>query len=318
MSQELRVRAQRLRGTRDEGRGTIKSAISLSSIVHRPSSLPVRQAGIVPACPAGRHRPSFFTVYLLFAIYCLLRFADTATAQEWKEIKGEHFIVYSTGNDRFSKDVLWNAEKYYSRIADDLGYPRYSEFWQWENRVKIYIYQDQVSYVNSHNFPQWSYGMAIYNKKEICTYMGSADFIGAILPHEITHLMFRDFVGLGWNIPLWLDEGVAQRQEPKKRNIITKAIKQIYSKNEIIPLENFFKVDIRNEKDEKIVRSYYIQAMSIIDFLIRKYGSDNFIHFCRNLRDGKNIEEALAFAYPTSIRSLSDLEERWRKYIKQI
>ena len=61
----------------------------------------------------------------------------TAAAQGWEELKGEHFIVYYLRNEQFAKDVLYRAEEYYKNIAADLGYPRYSEFWLWEKRVKI-------------------------------------------------------------------------------------------------------------------------------------------------------------------------------------
>ena len=42
-----------------------------------------------------------------------------------------------------------------------------------------------------------------------------------------------------------------------------------------------------------------------------------FISFCHQLRDGKNFLEALEFSYPTSIRSIQALEEKWQIYIKE-
>ena len=37
-----------------------------------------------------------------------------------------------------------------------------------------------------------------------------------VLTHELTHIIFREYVGFGWNVPLWLDEGVAMFMEKKK------------------------------------------------------------------------------------------------------
>ena len=48
-----------------------------------------------------------------------------------------------------------------------------------------------------------------------------------------------------------------------------------------------------------------------------EYGASRFNSFCRQLRDGKSIEDSLKFAYPVSIRSIKDLEEKWQKYIME-
>jgi len=66
---------------------------------------------------------------------------------------------------------------------------------------------------------------------------------------------------------------------------------------------------------DNLVNTYYIQAVSLVGFLIGTYGSENFAGFCRQLRDGKNLDEALKFTYPSQIRSLEELEDKWREYL---
>ncbi|MDB4349908.1 hypothetical protein OAA99_03040, partial [Omnitrophica bacterium] len=150
--------------------------------------------------------------YRLVTLFLLLLFVltGTAAAEDWKELDSDHFVIYYTQDEKFAKEVTRNAEDYYKDIATDLGYPRYSEFWTWANRVKIYIYPDHASFLKASGQPQWSHGMADYTKKKILSYLWSEMFIDSILPHEIAHLVFRDFVGFTGKIPLWLDEGVAQ------------------------------------------------------------------------------------------------------------
>ena len=72
----------------------------------------------------------------------------SAYAVEWKELSSDHFIIYYSGDRKFAKGVADKAEYYYRRIAADLGYPRYSNFWTWDNRAKIYIYPDQSNESN--------------------------------------------------------------------------------------------------------------------------------------------------------------------------
>lgn len=234
---------------------------------------------------------------------------------EWQELRGDHFIVYFVENKKFATDVLWQAEKYYRRIADELGYERYSNFWQWDKRVKIYIYKNREDYLKNTGQKKWSEGMADYGNKTIISYAWNKDFLEALLPHEMTHLIFRDYVGFKGEIPVWLDEGVAQWQEPAKRSAVKFAIREMVKRNSIIPLDKLMRMDIRMEKDEELVDAYYIESISLVEFLITRYGSRRFIGFCRQLRDGKSMNEALRFSYPTSIRSIEALEKEWKRYI---
>lgn len=244
------------------------------------------------------------------------------TLRNWKELKGDHFVIYYGKGDsegdgaRFARDVLRVSESYYRQISLDLGYQRYSKFWQWENRVKIYIYTTRDEYLKATLQPKWSHGIADYTKKEISSYYWSEEFLQSILPHEITHLIFRDYVGFKGEIPLWLDEGVAQWEEPAKRAVVRQVMKSVLEKGKALTIEQLMAFTLGGkEEDEEAVTNFYIQAVSVIDFLIREYGSQNFIHFCRQLRDGKSLNEALKFTYPTSIRDLNQLEEKWKKYI---
>lgn len=251
-------------------------------------------------------------ITILFAMAILL--APAAVAEEWAELKGDHFIIYYQTEDRFASEVLRKSESYYRKIGSDLGFTRYSNFWQWDNRVKIYIFPDHEGYRKATNEPAWSEGVVHYTKKEIRSYAWSKGFADALLPHEITHLIFRDYVGFKSDIPLWLDEGVAQWQEPAKRAVVRKTAKLNLNAGKVFPFDQMTSFSLGQRNSDEIV-AFYVQAASLVDFLIRQYGSDGFVTFCRQLRDGKSMNNALKFAYPTSIRNQNDLEEKWKKYI---
>ena len=52
--------------------------------------------------------------------------------------------------------------------------------------------------------------------------------------------------------------------------------------------------------------------------MIEKFGSNAFSGFCRELRDGKTVEEALSLAYPLQIHNLQEFEDGWREYLKTV
>jgi hypothetical protein len=133
---------------------------------------------------------------------------------------------------------------------------------------------------------------------------------------------------------------VAQREEEAKREEIKAMAKKRFKENTFLSMSDMMRLDlgsithldriyirVNRLKDDKkgvlflsgnnLISSYYLQSVSIVDFLIDRYGSDNFAHFCRELRDGKTIEEALGFAYPSHIRNIKELEDRWREYLEK-
>lgn len=256
----------------------------------------------------------FVFFYLLFSIFYFPLQQNAAHAQEWQELKSEHFIVFFTDDQAFAKEVSLKAEGYYKSIASELGYQRYSGFWTWDNRVKIYIYPDKTAFAAATGEKEWSEGMADYFNKKIVSYVWNQGFLEALLPHEITHLIFRDFVGIEGAIPLWLDEGVAQWMEPKKREMLHGAMQHLITRGEILSLDKMMNLDIRRATDTTLVQTFYVEAASLVGFLVRQYGSGDFIGFCRQLRDKKNIDEALTFAYPTTVRDLEKLEQKWLEY----
>jgi len=262
-----------------------------------------------------RHRSGIWLV-LGVALFCCLT-PNKLEAQEWAEIKSEHFIVFYVTNKKFAKDVSKKSEHYYNRIASELGYQRYSGFWTWDNRVKIYIHPDKASYLKASDQPEWSEGVANYTDKEISSYAWSEGFLDALLPHELAHLIFRDYVGFKGEVPLWLDEGVAQWMEPHKRKLVKQVVARLADEGKLMSLRRMMTLDIRQKGSEELVSAYYVQAMSLVSFLIREYSAARFTNFCRQLRDGKSIEASLTFAYPTYLRSLEDLEKAWVQDIRE-
>lgn len=260
------------------------------------------------------YRALMFFFCLLSPVSCLM---SVVYADSWKELKGDHFIVYYQNNEAFAKQVARRAEFYYNQIASDLGYPRYSNFWQWENRCKIYLYASEEEFKRLTGQPFWSHGMAHYTKREIHSYERDDDFTESVLPHEIAHLIFRDFVGLGGQIPIWLDEGVAQWCEPQKRELAKKISRYLIATDKDLHVQDLTATDPARLEGEAAVQAFYMQAVSLVDFLVRGFGGQSFTSFCRELRDGKRFEDALRSTYPGRIETLQELDQQWRRYASQ-
>ncbi len=234
----------------------------------------------------------------------------------WFEEKTTHFVIYYRGaKDSFLYNLIDKAEDYYDRIADDLGFRRF-DFWLWDNRAKIYIYDDAEQYQQETRQPAWSAGCASPQQKTIYTYPNAQGFFDKVLPHEMGHIIFREFVGFdNPAVPVWLEEGVASYQELKRDSGVRMQLKAAVARNKFIPLEMLKNMSPQLMPDTEAVALFYLEAAGAVDFLIKEYGKDSFVLFCQELRDKRVFDRALTYAYP--LRDIKDFDDAWQHYINE-
>lgn len=255
----------------------------------------------------------------IMGLCSLCAFPLAGHAEEWLEKKSKHFIAYYLDDATFASAVIQRAEQYYSRINVELGFSHVVKRdrvpWLDDRRCRIYLYRDQDEFVEATGSPSWSGGKTIYQERIIWSFEGSDQFMDGILPHELAHILFREFVGFNNpRVPLWLDEGVAQYAEVAKREKALNYMKQALEQGVYIPLEKISAVGV-GEDDTALAELFYMQSASLVHFLISKYGSGRFIDFCRALRDGRNIERALTSGISSYLDSLVRFEEAWKRYV---
>lgn len=259
-----------------------------------------------------------YIIFLLAITSFLFCFYVYALEKDFKEKRSTHFIVYyKKGVDQdFINDIIETAEEYYDEIASNLGYYRY-KFWLWDDRAKIYIFTDQLSFQKETNQPSWSGGCASYHEKKIWTYPHASGFFDSILPHELGHIIFREFVGFGYNIPLWFEEGIASYQEKSKRYAAKNTVKELLSKNQLLSIEELSVIkSARDIIDKETAEVFYAEAVNIIYFLISKYGAYRFAKLCKNLKENTSLDKALRKTY-YNIKNTQDLNKEWIRYLRQ-
>lgn len=250
-------------------------------------------------------------------LLCFVSFLNVALAQdlseEWIEKKSRHFIIYyDSGIDPiYAKRIFYKAESYYKTIIRSLGFRRF-DFWTWDNRCKIFLYSSQKKYYNDNERPKWSTGEVNIRQRAISSYIQGEDFLDSVLPHEVAHLIFREFVGDKKWVPLWLDEGIACFSEAKSRPERLRIARSLVWANMYIPLEDLTKINSPNSIILPVI--FYSQAASLVDFLLTDYGKDDFLGFSRKIRDGENWQEALRAVY--DFETVAKMEEAWVEYLK--
>ncbi len=251
-------------------------------------------------------------VLLIFFLSLPWALADN----NWRINKSTHFVVYYKGApEGFIAEVAEKAEDYYDSIASSLGFRRF-DFWLWDNRAKIYIHDNAAGYQAATGQPGWSGGCAKVREKIIHSFPYAKGFLETVLPHEMGHIIFREFVGFdNYAIPLWLDEGVASYQQKLKYSAGIKAeVRNAIGKGSFIPLERLSRFNPQFAMSNESVQLFYAEASSVIEFLIKEFGRDSFILFCQALRDKKDLDRAIASGYP--LGNIRELNQAWQKYLR--
>src|SRR5215470_9038981 len=184
-------------------------------------------------------QPALLTLCLLC---CLCTMPATSSAQAWQEKTSTHFRVFYQQNPAFAAAVLEYAEAYYNQIRLDLGLTHVVQRdqvpWLWEQRCQIYLYSNRQAYAQATSAPAWSGGFVQYQRRTVYSFLGAPAFLEQILPHELAHIVFREFVGFdNGRIPRWLDEGVAQYAELSRREEAWGSMRQWLVQGIYIPFE---------------------------------------------------------------------------------
>ena len=281
-----------------------------------PSPLSLRErAGVREASRIWRPR----WLLVLCLLCCLDGVSVIAAAETWQEKSSTHFRVFYQQNPAFATAVLQYAEAYYSQIRLDLGLThvvqRDQAPWLWDKRCQIYLYTDRQAYRQATGAPAWSSGFVNYPRRMVYSHLEVSSFLEQTLPHELAHIIFREFVGFeNRQIPRWLDEGVAQYAEVSRREAAWDVMRQGLAQDIYIPLHQLNALQVGHASGGT-AHVFYTQAATLVQFLLAAYGPKRFIDFCSNLRDGYSVERALSFATGGSIASLGALEDAWRAFL---
>lgn len=229
----------------------------------------------------------------------------------YKTEETSHFLLSAYSS---SGAALYSAlcEENYNRIMQDLGLYSFVP----ARPYNVSVYRDAAEYRAKTGQPQWSGGAAYGNA--LLLYEG--DGLKATLGHEMTHLVFNEFMGLAHTAELrWLNEGVAvyeeSRSNPVSAAYYAARVADSISPNPI-PFSQMLNLAPQSESERNVNR-WYAQVGSVAGFMIRQGGSFNFSLFLSKLRDGASVDKAVEATYAGAWKSLSDVEKAWLLEVKR-
>lgn len=141
---------------------------------------------------------------------------------------------------------------------------------------------------------------------EVVVYEPLSSAVGGTLDHELTHAFF--FYYLGGNFDLFLNEGVAQNSEYRRREALRQTVYKRYNSGDFWDIASLYG---RNQYDGGL--RIYHEGFSVVDFLIGRGGSLWFSAFLEDLQKSKDVDKALNRFY--GYDNLSALQSAWLNYV---
>lgn len=272
------------------------------------------------------------TVYLFLAVPFLLSLsacvdipagglpADAVTQPVESPFKGldpgykteetAHFSVQAYTTEGASRNAAV-CEQDYARIMQDLGLYSFVP----AHPYNVVVYRDAAEYHTKTSQPDWS-GGATYGNALLLFESNSSS---ATASHEMTHLVFNDFMGLSQAAALrWLNEGVAVYEESRANQVsaayYSSTVKDSVASNPI-PFSQMVNLAPQSESRAGVER-WYAQVGSVAGFMIKQGGSFSFSLFLGRLRDGASVDKAIEDTYHGIWKNLAEVEKAWQLDVK--
>jgi hypothetical protein len=233
----------------------------------------------------------------------------------WKHAQTEHF-VYHFVTDWLAERAAAEAETYYALIKKDLKV----ETDQWELKGHIFIFETAEAwqqFIQTSAVDRWSGGVCIGNEFFLKCEPGPQPFTGSTLPHEMVHLIINRFVR--GQIPIWLNEGIAEQQsrkhyvgytKPKGFNFLLRP--NVVSEANYTPLAELTAAQ-DYPADEAKVPHFYTQSVRLVQFLVEDHPQQNFLEFLQYLADGLQFDSAFDRVYGQLYPSLEIFEVKFKE-----
>jgi len=220
--------------------------------------------------------------------------------KDMKKYGSSRFIIRYANGDR-------DYEGYQIRQILDEAYRKVGRDFQFypTNKITVLLYGKE-NYTQFKHGLQWSAG--VYDGKirlsEDAT--KSVQDLRALAYHEYTHALVQSLVG--YAVPTWLHEGLAENQEAKIQKPDLSLLQQAKVQGQLIPVETLLRVSPGQLGSNAAIALYYQQSYSIIHYLTKKYGWSKVRKILLSMKSGKGFEQAMFDVLRLTPKTL---EKKW-------
>ncbi len=209
---------------------------------------------------------------------------EAAVEGRFTETARGHFVLRYEGGkpvEALSDDLFRTLEHDYDDLAVDLGVMP-------QIPVTVVFYSAQ-QFSDVTKSPTW---VGALNDGSMRIPLGEISSITpqleSVLRHELTHSFVHAAVP---RCPVWLNEGLAQLEEPQSLDALTASLRRQAAASEFVPLSQL-EGSFQGMTSEQAQRAYF-ESLSAVEYLRSAYGMDGLRRLLANLAGGAQPEAAL-------------------------
>jgi tetratricopeptide (TPR) repeat protein len=224
---------------------------------------------------------------------------------EYSLRESSHFTLHFEGkqtSQSFPHDVLATLEHEYDDLSRDLGSSP-------ANSIIVTLYTAQA-FFDVTQAPSWS--TAVNDGKLRIPIRGVNSVtpeLARVLKHELTHTFVAQMSSS--RCPTWLQEGIAQIEEPKSSALYGHQLSQLFAANGEIPLNGLEGSFMRFSTGEATLA--YAESLATVEYIRDTYGMNDLARVLDLIGQGSSTEAALRSTLHCDYSQLRDEVARWLK-----
>jgi hypothetical protein len=212
----------------------------------------------------------------------------------WRTLSGAIVRVHwYQGDQAFGRRALDIGEQAVERATALLGVT--------ESRpIDFFIYADRDAFysVIGAGLQENVGGLALAPIRTLLANIGPSGvadpWVGIVVPHELTHIVFATATGNPYHEPLhWLNEGLADYLAAGYDASARADVRDAVDRGTLMPLRALVG---QFPSPPDLFSLAYDEAVSAIDYLVRTYGQDALVRLVRSYADGVSDDDAFTAA----------------------
>ena len=217
-----------------------------------------------------------------------VRYEDTRF--DWQTLSGGVVTVHWVeGDQAFGTRALSIARDAIQKASTLLGVTE-------TQPIDFYVYPSQAAMYDmlGPSTRENVGGVAFPEIRTLFAEIGAADlndaWVGIVIPHELTHLVFGTATDNPYHVPLhWLNEGLAVYVSQGYDATSRAAVEQAVADGTLMPLRALTG-QFPTSADRFSLA--YDEAVSAVDFMVRHYGQDRLVNLIRSYAGGLSDDQA--------------------------
>jgi hypothetical protein len=238
----------------------------------------------------------------------LLTTIDTRFA--WQHLnKGFLQVNWYDRPQDFGQVILNGASSSIDRISGNLGGGLQSP-------INLWVYASDQDFHGSlpPGSYEWVGGIAFPQLSEASIVVISIDDTTLIrdMPHELTHLIFHQLIGLQTSVPTWFDEGMAVYNQQFHEQDMTNRFNQALATHSLLRLDS---ISFGFPADSDQAYLAYAQSWNLVQYMYTTFRQPKMIQFIKDLASPSlDFDQAMLTAL--GIDPIH-LENQWRLHLNQ-